>query len=119
MPYCPKCRNFYYVGSVTCSTCGESLAEQAVKTGGTVGQFIAARKKEAERQCPYCRSSGKVKAPVGRDSTVTCPVCNGRRYNLIPEDWLRCKRCEGTGEYNYSTVRKPCLVCKGTGWLAI
>jgi hypothetical protein len=117
MPYCPKCRSHYYIGSRYCSNCGELLVGQAEKTSGTGGEYKSARIQERDKRCPYCNCSGNVDGPIGRDVTVTCPVCKGRRYNLIPEDWLLCRTCKGTGEYTYSTERKPCLNCKGTGWV--
>jgi DnaJ-class molecular chaperone len=117
MPYCPKCGNFYYAGSSSCSTCGGLFVGQAEKKGGTSGEYKTARKQARDKRCPYCNSTGRVAAPVGRDVTETCPVCKGRRFNLILEDWQQCKRCKGKGEYTYSIVRKPCLECKGTGWL--
>ena len=42
--------------------------------------------------------------PMRGEITNTCPVCRGRRYNLIPEDWLDCKECGGTGEFSYGFV---------------
>jgi hypothetical protein len=121
MPYCPKCGNHYYVGTSSCSTCGESLTEEAKKTGDSGGEHKTVRKQERDKRCPYCNSTGKVDGPIGGDIIVTCPVCRGKRYNLIPEDWIWCKECNGTGEFTFGSgtaaVRKPCPECKGTGWL--
>lgn len=121
MPYCPKCGNFYYIGTRSCSTCGELLAGPAEKTGITGGEYRTARKQERDKRCPYCNSTGKIDGPIGGEITVTCPVCRGRRYNLIPEDWLWCRECLGTGEFTYgnskATFRKPCPECNGTGWI--
>ena len=116
MPYCPKCGNFYYSGTLSCSTCGQ-LLNSVGKPKVTGGEFSTVRKQTREKRCPYCNSLGNVNGPVGRDAIAICPVCKGRRYNLIPEDWHGCKRCNGTGEYAYSIIRKPCLECKGTGWV--
>jgi len=121
MPYCPKCGNFYYVGTRSCSTCGESLGEPADKTGASGGEYRARRKQERDKRCPYCKATGKVEGPIGGEITITCPVCRGRRYNLIPEDWLWCRECLGAGEFIYgsqgATFRKPCPECNGTGWV--
>ena len=121
MPYCSKCGRFYYVTSRSCSTCGELFLEQVEKAGDTGSRFQSARRPERDKRCPYCNSTGKVDGPAGGEITVTCPVCRGKRYNLIPENWLWCKECDGTGEYIYGNgvakFRKPCLDCKGTGWM--
>ena len=120
MPYCPKCGNYYYVDAHSCSTCGELLAGQAGKTGDAADEHKTVRKQEKDKRCPFCNSTGKVDGPIGGDITVTCPVCRGRRYNLIPEDWLKCSDCGATGEFTYGSgiayTRKPCPECKGTGW---
>jgi DnaJ-class molecular chaperone len=78
------------------------------------------QRQEKTRECPYCNSTGKVEGAISGPATVTCPVCNGRRYNMIPGDWLKCEECGGTGEFSFgseeATFRKPCPECKGKGW---
>jgi DnaJ-class molecular chaperone len=122
MPYCPKCGNQYYAGSQSCSTCGQPLAEQAEYTENRRIEPETVRHQERDKPCPYCHGTGKVDGPIGGEIMVTCPVCKGRRYNLIPEDWLKCSECGATGEFTYGAgmayTRKPCHECKGTGWTA-
>lgn len=47
-------------------------------------------KQERDKLCPYCNGKGNVDGPIDGSLTVTCSVCKGRRYNLIPEDWGKC-----------------------------
>jgi DNA-directed RNA polymerase subunit M/transcription elongation factor TFIIS len=123
MPYCPKCGNHYYPNTRICSTCGETLSGQAEKRLDIDSEHKSVRKQEKDKRCPYCNSTGRVEGPVAGDVSVACPVCRGRRYNLIPEDWIWCKECNGSGEFIYgsglASVRKPCPDCKGTGWVEI
>ena len=116
MPYCPKCGDFYYIGTSHCSTCGRLLTGPREPDSG----FKPARKQQQDKPCQYCHSTGKVDQPVGGSATTTCPVCKGRRHNLIPEDWQWCRMCFGSGELTYGnsneTFRKPCPECNGTGW---
>jgi hypothetical protein len=121
MPYCPKCGNYYDVGTRSCSTCGQLFAEQIERTGNIGGEPETVRKQERDRRCPYCNARGSLEGPINGPPTVTCPVCKGRRYNLIPEDWLKCSKCGSTGGFAYGAgiayVRKLCPECKGAGWL--
>ena len=121
MPYCPKCGNFYYVGIRSCSTCGELLLGPREEMGDTNGEYKPVWKGEIDKRCPYCNSTGKVDGPINGEKFLTCPVCKGRRYNLIPEDWVWCRRCLGKGELKYGNItasfRKPCPSCNGTGWI--
>jgi hypothetical protein len=114
MPYCPKCGNHYYVGTHSCSACGQLLVEQPNRTGGET------KKSKRDKLCPYCNATGRVDGRMGGPSTIPCPVCNGRRYNFISEDWLKCSECGGTGQFTFGAgiayTRKPCPDCKGTGW---
>jgi hypothetical protein len=119
MPYCANCGRRYEVGTRFCSNCGKPLNNR-YETLGSEGEPKKRRLQERDKRCPYCNSMGKVDGPIGGDITETCPVCKGRRYNLIPEDWLKCSECSSTGEFTYGSgiayTRKPCPECKGTGW---
>ncbi len=121
MPYCPKCGRFFYTGTRSCSTCGELLEGQMEKRRDAAGGYKTVNKQEKDRRCPYCQGTGKVEGPIEGELIVTCPVCRGRRYNLIPQYWLWCKECDGKGEYifgnNAARFRNPCPECKGTGWV--
>jgi DnaJ-class molecular chaperone len=121
MPYCSSCGSHYYEGTLVCS-CGKTLVGQGKTTEASKGQSKKERKQERDKICPYCNGKGNVVGPFGGEITITCPVCRGRRYNLIPEDWLKCNECQASGEFTYgsgiASVRKPCPECKGTGWVS-
>lgn len=119
MPYCSNCGNYYYEGTLTCS-CGKSLKAPKTNCRDVGGESKPVRKQERDKLCPYCNGKGNVDGPIDGSLTVTCSVCKGRRYNLIPEDWGKCTECNGIGEFTYGVgigkVRKPCPNCQGTGW---
>jgi DnaJ-class molecular chaperone len=118
MPYCSSCGNYYYEGTLTCN-CGKSL-KRKINISGVGDESKIAHVQKKDKLCPYCNGKGNIDGPVNGSVTVTCSVCKGRRYNLIPEDWQKCNECNGVGEFIYGMgigkVRKPCPNCQGTGW---
>ena len=118
MPYCPNCGNHYYEGTKICE-CGQLLGKQDVETAA---KSTPKSKFHLEKPCRFCHTIGKIEEPIDGKFSITCPVCGGRRYNLIPEDWVPCGECLGSGEFAHGSgaaiVRKPCLECKGIGWKA-
>jgi DnaJ-class molecular chaperone len=120
MLYCQRCGKRYDVDARYCSNCGNPLIDRKETVRDSQIETSRTRKRERENRCPYCNATGSVEGPMSGPETVTCPVCNGRRYNSIPEDWLKCRECGSTGEFTYGSgnaiSRKPCPECKGKGW---
>jgi DNA-directed RNA polymerase subunit RPC12/RpoP len=121
MALCANCGEHYYDRAHFCSNCGKPIDGEHKKVEYSGAEPKSQHKQEKDKRCPYCNSTGKVDGPIGGDLTVTCPVCKGRRYNLIPEDWLKCSKCGSAGGFAYGAgsayVRKLCPECKGAGWL--
>jgi molecular chaperone DnaJ len=63
--------------------------------------------------CGRCSGSGAEK----NDGLVTCPMCHGRGEVLYQQSFLQirrtCGQCNGRGQI----IRRPCLQCKGDGYL--
>jgi DnaJ-class molecular chaperone len=120
MRMCPDCGKSCADDARYCSYCGIPLDNWGMKRDSEE-IIVKSQKQERTRPCPFCSSTGRLDMPMRGENTLTCPVCKGRRYNLIPKDWLSCKECGGSGEFTYgfgfSYTRKPCPECKGTGWV--
>jgi DnaJ-class molecular chaperone len=70
------------------------------------------------KRCAYCRGQGLV-AGAGGSSALpeTCPVCNQRRYNLVPGAASICGCCGGSGRVPAGNgVWRPCPDCNGIGY---
>jgi len=72
-----------------------------------------------EKECAFCE--GKRIYPGSLDPfPPDCPACDGRGFNLIPEDWCQCIVCGGTGRKGpgglLGDMYKPCPCCHGKGW---
>jgi DnaJ-class molecular chaperone len=119
MRTCPDCGKSCANDAKYCSYCGIPFDNWGIKRESEE-IVVKSRKQEREKRCPFCQNTGRLDMPMRGEITVTCPVCRGRRYNLIPEDWLGCKECGGTGEFSFgfglAYTRKPCPECKGTAW---
>jgi hypothetical protein len=111
MQQCPVCRRTFSADARYCSYCGKPLVDHEIKSHSEETP-IKPRKQEREKPCPFCHSTGKIDIPMRGEINLVCPVCKGRRYNFIPEDYRECIECSGTGEFTYGTgigyTRKPC-----------
>ena len=89
-----------------CPFCGHPLKtiknfKQGQKGPGVQGAKI-------KKGCAYCNQTGhNILGGV-------CPVCKGKRYNIISSNYQHCNDCNGTGHY---LLGGPCPECKGTGYL--
>src|SRR5271154_5521862 len=63
--------------------------------------------------CGRCTGTGAEKT----DGLVTCPMCHGRGEVLYQQSFLQirrtCGQCNGRGQI----IRRPCLQCKGDGYV--
>ncbi len=120
MPFCPNCGRSIRGGDSFCSQCGANLRAHIESEGVQYGNSESRPTRDMERECAYCRGSGLVDGPLGPANQIRCPVCKGRRYNLVPDDWKRCKDCGGRGEELYgggiTKSRRRCPMCGGIGW---
>ena len=109
MPYCSRCGRCAGEGASFCTECGGRVDV------GTVGAI--------RRPCAFCRGTGCDPTGMGFPPHQ-CPVCQGRRYNLVPRNHTGCDPCGGTGigrrhDFGFQgvgTVHDPCEICAGTGW---
>lgn len=79
------------------------------------------RTRLVRRDCAYCDGMGQRPGPLGMASPVPCNVCKGRGYNLLPEDWVECCDCGGTGKVIHTVgiacIPRKCTECRGKGWV--
>ena len=91
--------------------------------GDISGQRDTERKRTnlVRRDCAYCDGTGQRPGPLGMASPVTCNVCRGRAYNLVPDHWVECGNCGGTGKVIHTvgiaSIPKKCTQCLGKGWV--
>lgn len=57
--------------------------------------------------CAYCKKTG-----MDYDGLSICPVCRGKKRNLVREPVVMCAFCKGSGA---SSRAAACRVCKGKG----
>lgn len=70
-----------------------------------------------EKRCPYCHGQGTVPDPLGVLSPrAPCPICSGRKFNLVPRDANPCSFCKSLGKIEVegggTTI---CPDCHGIG----
>lgn len=122
MPYCSNCGKSVGRGARFCENCGARLdvGEQrepirgSNRTAGSVRESAKIR-----RTCAFCDGTGQVKGPLGMP--IRHLRCNGKGWNLIPEDYQLCEKCDGSGKEYYQFGVAPeavreCTKCRGTGW---
>lgn len=61
--------------------------------------------------CAHCKKTG-----LDYDGLSPCPVCRGKKRNLIKEPVVMCAFCKGTGSPSKAVV---CRVCRGKGLIHI
>src|ERR1700692_4579802 len=63
--------------------------------------------------CHRCSGTGAEK----NDGLTTCPMCHGRGEVLYQQSFIQirrtCNQCGGRGQI----IRKPCVQCKGEGYV--
>jgi DnaJ-class molecular chaperone len=71
-----------------------------------------------EKRCSYCHGQGTVHDPGGvLSDKVSCPVCSGRGFNLVPRDANHCGYCRGTGRITRDAEQSDlCPDCGGIGY---
>jgi rubredoxin len=120
MLYCPNCSEQVSMGDRFCRGCGFALSPRY--SSDRLGTPISANSSaiNVKRTCPVCKHSG------GRDPRgfgfSNCPVCNDRRFNLIPQNMPSCRNCGGTGIIwqgglnILGSMDHVCEICGGTGY---
>ena len=77
------------------------------------------RPQPRKEKCKFCNGKGIYPGSLDPFSP-DCPACDGRGFNLIPEDWDQCTICGGTGRKGLGgllgDMYKPCPHCEGKGW---
>jgi DnaJ-class molecular chaperone len=71
-----------------------------------------------DKRCPFCHGQGTIPDQNGVMSPrASCPICQGRGFNLVPRDADRCAFCRGTGKVeSESGGEKICPDCGGIGY---
>ena len=120
MPFCQNCGHAFIASETFCGNCSTRLNVR-VNHHGSQGIENNKSLQDVEKECPYCKGSGKVKDQL-LFWGVSCPVCKGRRTNLVPGNWIKCQACEGTGSKVFDSgigngkARRPDPNCWGKGW---
>jgi len=59
-------------------------------------------------KCAFCKGTGK-----NPHFTGTCPVCKGKKENLVTGRYMTCSDCRGSGQKGGTTL--TCYGCAGLG----
>ena len=118
MAFCPYCGDIVVNTDAFCRKCGHELAMSTrVAPIFPVGDSSYVNVKKT---CTVCKHSGGTD-PRGFGFS-RCPVCHGRRFNLIPQNTPGCRSCGGTGIIPFGglnilgSLDRVCEICGGTGY---
>jgi hypothetical protein len=115
MAYCPKCRKQVGANDRFCTNCGSKLPRY---TGDDKVASPPKEKPLVRRRCPPCKDTDGAD-PRGFGFS-NCPVCHGRKYNLLPENMPQCINCGGTGiiqsDGPIGDSDQICGICGGKGY---
>jgi DnaJ-class molecular chaperone len=72
-----------------------------------------------EKRCSFCHGQGTVPDPQGvLSSRAACPICAGRKFNLVPRDANPCGFCKSLGKIEgEGGEAKICPDCHGIGFI--
>jgi hypothetical protein len=118
MAFCPYCGELVAGADSFCRRCGRELNPSA--RGAPIFPVGDSGFGNVKKTCPVCEhSSGTDPRGFGFSR---CPVCHGRRYNLVPKNTPGCMSCGGTGMIPFNglnitgSLDRVCEICGGTGY---
>lgn len=116
MAYCQKCGKPVGANDSFCKKCGNKLSRSA---GDDKVASPPRGSANVKRRCPVCRDTDGAD-PRSLTGLSNCPVCNGRKFNLVPENIPQCINCGGTGMIQYDgpigDSDEICEICGGKGY---
>ena len=116
MAYCQNCGKQVGTNDMFCKNCGTKLPSSPDD------EKSASQPKEkplVKRRCPVCKDTDGAD-PRSLTGLSNCPVCNGRKFNLVPENMPQCINCGGTGIIQSDGLigdsDQICRICGGKGY---
>lgn len=120
MAYCPNCGEQVRATDIFCRRCRYSLSHHNGDDRLVPPSRGNTNVPNVKRTCPICRQTeGTDPRKFGFSN---CPVCHGRRFNLVPQNMPECRNCGGEGIIRSKGFRifgdsdRICEICEGTGY---